>query len=138
MRCVVLHDLNTGGVIVFDKIGNVENIVTKLERVKSPARTVVGWKVWYSDGGVYDSTRYKWENLPTFGVQMLKKFFSFEDGHFGVEIQSGVDAYIYDHTKFTRANAHKMIKLGEYLLGDDYVKIRSIAARDKQDITVII
>ncbi len=130
----MLHDLNTVDVVVSDKMGNTENSVVKLTRVKSPARTVVGWKVWYSDGGVYDSTRHKWENLPTFGVQAIKKFFSFENGHFGCDIVTGNDAYIYDHTKFTKANAGKMIKLGEYLLGDDYVKIRSIAESDKQNI----
>ena len=121
-----------------DKIGTSENITTVLKQVIVPERIVIGWKAWYTDGTVYKSSTHKWEDLPVNGIQYLKKYFDLGGGKVGRENCSGHDAYIYDHTKFNEQNAFKMVKLGEYLLNDEYNAIFKLGANDSEDVTTII
>lgn len=52
--------------------------------------TFLGWRCWYSDGEVYSSDEYEWEELPDDGL--LVRMLYFEDGY--REIQQGMD-YFY-------------------------------------------
>jgi hypothetical protein len=112
-----------------------ETIKAVLKQVAVPKRELLGWKIWYTDGTVFTSESTKWEDLPVFGVQVVKKFWKYENGTTGAEMFCGADAYIDDHNKFTKETAYTLIKLGEYLLYEDYEKIRIQAHNDTWRVT---
>lgn len=49
---------------------------------------VLGWRVWYDDGTVFDSRRHRWVDLPEDGV--LVRMIYYRDGR---QIQQGMDYY---------------------------------------------
>jgi hypothetical protein len=92
-----------------DRTRTRENVVAILKR-KPPIirRKIVGWKAWYDDGRVFSSSKDKWQDLPSVGLTVLKKFYyqyksdNDDDGfvkdahgkeHLKIERQSGPDVY---------------------------------------------
>jgi hypothetical protein len=65
--------------------------------VMSVAMTVLGWRVWYADGSVFDSKSRIWESLPERGLQILMLYFDeeYSPGTPYRQIIHGDDSYTY-------------------------------------------
>lgn len=108
-----------------------------------PESTVVGWAVWYSDGSFYRSDQHRWRELPSVGVQVMKKFYYLrygdeEEQKFVRQWLIGHDAYVPDHRQVNKDNAHDMVKFGDYIPDKEHAEIVNKAKEFKEDITEMI
>lgn len=85
---------------------------------------LVGWKLYYADASVIDSTQMKFENAPNGGTEVLVKWYETDEGKYSVEVQSGLDTYVLDSDT-------KNVKLGHNIRKERFEEILNIAMADK-------
>jgi hypothetical protein len=89
-------------------------------------RKLVGWKAWYTDGSIYGSDKYTWEEIPQRHFMCVKRFWipldengEVKDDVYGEHL-SGQDIYVLDDEYRDRQALPDYIKIGEWQKDKDF------------------
>ncbi|MHA2401569.1 MAG: hypothetical protein ACXADH_01140 [Candidatus Kariarchaeaceae archaeon] len=100
--------------------------------------TLVGWKLYYFDGTIIDSTQMKFEDAPQFGIEVFLKWYSRKKGGYSVEVQNGLDFYVLYSDIAESLDLPKEIKLGKNLPRENFDELLKIARADKTPVTEMV
>ena len=84
---------------------------------------LVGWKLYYADGNIVDSTKMKFDDAPEGGVQVLLKWYEVNN-KYSVEIEDSL------HTYMLYSNMKKA-KIGHNIRKEKFEELLNIAKADK-------
>lgn len=93
--------------------------------------TLVGWKLWYTDGSFITSNDIKFDEAPQAGVQALIKYYKRSKGGYSREIQTGLDMYVLYSEQPLDLELPPQIKKGENLSDEDWTKFNKMVRDDK-------
>ena len=91
---------------------------------------LVGWKLYYADGSVIDSTKMKFDNAPQGGAEVLVKWHK-NESKYSVDIQSGLDFYSIN-------SDIKNVKHGLNIRKERFEEMLEVAKNDKVPITSMV
>lgn len=86
----------------------------------SEAGNLQGWRAYYDQGRIFDSSKVSWEDLPEWGVQFVICFF--EGG--GREIVMGEDEYVL--------RGSESVKYGLQLSDSEFWTLHEVAVYDEE------
>ena len=95
---------------------------------------LVGWKLYYANESIIDSTQMKFDNVPRSGIEVLLKWYKIDKDKYSVEIQSGLDYYVL----YSNITEQEKFKLGHNIRKEKFEEILEIAKNDKIPITNMI
>ncbi len=99
--------------------------------------TLVGWKLFYSDGSAITSAQMRFEDAPQQGVQVLIKYYRRAKGGYSREIQNGLDMYVLFSEQPLTLNLPPEIKLGENVSNPCFYEVLRAAREDAEIVTEI-
>jgi len=85
---------------------------------------LVGWKLYYADDSIVDSTQMKFDDAPQSGVQVLLKWNEINKNEYSVEIQDSLHSYVLNSNM-------KKAKIGHNIRKGKFEEILSLAKADK-------
>ncbi len=87
-------------------------------------KNLVGWKLYYTDGNIVDSTQMKFNNAPTGGVQAFLLWYEVSKDKYFVEIQHSLHSYVLNSN-------NNNPKIGQNIREGRFEEILNIARADK-------
>lgn len=95
-------------------------------------RKLVGWEIFYDDGTVLNSEFNKWEECKQTGVQVVKKFYSSDNG-IETNIHHNEEYYFLDDL----LEVPQTIKMGRGMQGDKFYLLLEKAKNSNRIITTM-
>lgn len=99
--------------------------------------TLVGWKLFYTDGATITSEQMLFNDAPQVGVQVLIKYYRREQGGHSREIQNGLDMYVLFSEQPITLDLPPEIKKGENLTNQRFDELLALARADEAIITTM-
>lgn len=97
--------------------------------------TLVGWKLFYTDGSTVTSAQMRFEDAPQQGVQVLVKYYRRAKGGYSREIQNGLDMYVLFSEQPLTLDLPPEIKLGENVSNARFYEVLGAAREDAEIVT---
>lgn len=107
------------------------------------AKTMTGWRATYTDGTRYNSVDHVWADIPTFGLQVMYKYYEDDENlidgvpHKWVENHNGADAY-YPYPIKSEADIPTIenIKFGEEMDFQEFLALHKQELKFAQENTI--
>lgn len=90
-------------------------------------RQLIGFKIWYSNGKIITSRDSKWTDAPQGGVQVVKMFYSSDNG-IEVNVHSKQEYYLLDAI----LKLPKEIKTGKAIRYERFIEILTESQTDEE------
>ena len=100
--------------------------------------TLVGWKLFYTDGSTVTSAEMPFNDAPQPGVQALVKYYQRAKGGYSREVQNGLDLYVLYSDQAEQLDLPPEIKKGQNLPNRVFQGILERARADKQIVTEMV
>lgn len=100
--------------------------------------SLVGWKLFYTDGTTITSAEMSFNDAPQDNVQVLIKYYKRESGGYSREIQNGLDMYVLYSEQPLSLNLPPEIKKGANLTNQRFQKLLTLARADEEVVMEMI
>lgn len=97
--------------------------------------SLVGWKLFYTDGSTITSAEMSFNDAPQNGIQVLIKYYKREKGGYSREVQNGLDLYVLYSDQAEQLDLPPDIKKGENLTNQRFEELLALARADTEIVT---